>query len=263
MRVFDRIDPHDLKKREWHLWLLVLATLAVFAGAIGLLMYPTVFLNPFVGGIELRKVFFSFCVLSALLLAYLSNRQVVLMRTRDKVFKDQQAKLEAQRELAACLLGSLPDLPLFQARLRAEFQRAALGAQPFSVILGSVKALADSSSADSQLIAMILGALKRRLRRDDLIYLLAPRVFSILLPGVTHENGECIRERMSRAFGEAHAASGASFEMKLLSYPEQTNSLPSFEEAVISFAGVSPPPGGGRASGKTGPQQVGWIKRAS
>lgn len=263
MQVFDRIDPHDLKRREWHLWMLVLATLAVFAGAIVLLMYPTVFLNPLVSGIELRKVFFGFCVLSALLLAYLANRQIVLSRTRDAVFKSQQEKLEAQREVAASLLGSLPDLPLLQARLRAEFKRAALGRQPFSLVLGSLKSSDDTRAADNQLMALILGALKRKLRRDDLIYLLAPRVFCILLPGVTYQNAACVQQRMVRALNDAQAAGGLTFEAELLSYPEQTNSLTRFEETVLKFAGVGAEAHGGHGSAPGEREPPGRVERAS
>jgi hypothetical protein len=45
MHIFDRIDLQGLERREWHLWMLVLATLSVFASAIVPLIYPAVFLN--------------------------------------------------------------------------------------------------------------------------------------------------------------------------------------------------------------------------
>jgi GGDEF domain-containing protein len=242
MQVFDRIDPQDLERREWHLWVLALATLAVFAFAIVLLMYPAIFLNPFgVSVPELRNAFFGFCTLSALLLAYLTNRHIMLARTRGALLKTQAAMLQAQKVVTANFLGSLPDLPLFQARLRAEFKRALLGQQPFSLVLVSVKAAASSLAADNELIAVIVAALKRKLRGDDLIYLLAPRVFCILLPGVTCENASRLRDRMTQALNEARASSGISFDTKLLNYPEQTNSLQGFEEGVRSFVGDGSP----------------------
>jgi GGDEF domain-containing protein len=238
MRVFDRIDPQDLERREWQLWILVLATLAVFACAIVLLMYPAVFLDPLVvSGSELRKAFFGFCLLSILLLAYLANRQVVLVRTRSSVIKNQEARLQAHKDVAAQFLGSLPDLPLFQARLRAEFKRAVVGEQPFSLVLVSVTAAAHSLAADNEVIAIIVGALKRKLRGDDLIYLLAPRVFCILLPGVKGDDASRLCDRMIKALTEARASSGLSFDTKMLNYPEQTNSLQGFEEGVRIFLG--------------------------
>jgi GGDEF domain-containing protein len=240
MRVFDRIDPHDVERREWHLWLLVLATMSVFAVAIVLLAYPSVFLDPLLArGLEARKAFFGFCVLSVLLLAYLANRQLALARIRKGVFKAQEDRLRVQTEVAASLLGSLPDLPLFQARLRAEFQRAALGHQPFSLVLVSVKPAADSPAGDNRVIALMVGAFKRKLRRDDLIYLLAPQIFCILLPGVTCDNASRISERMIAALSDARAASGLTYETKMLNYPEQTKSLQGFEEAVRTFAGIT------------------------
>ncbi len=257
MQVFDRIDPRDLERREWHLWVLVLATLLVFTCAIVLLMYPSVFLTPLiVSGLELRRVFFGFCLLSALLLAYLANRQIVLARARRQVFRNQEAQIQAQSDLAVTLLGSLPDLPLFQARLRAEFQRAALGRQPFSLVLASVQASNDPSAADKRVISLIVGAFKRKLRRDDLIYLLAPQVFCILLPGVTCANAERVRERMKQALTNARTSSEFTFETQMLNYPEQTKSLSGFEEAVRSFAGIRIETQAGRGV-RTGDSAVG------
>ena len=238
MQIFDRIDPRDLERREWHLWMLVLATLAVFATAIILLMYPAIFLNPIVvSGPELRKAFFGFCMLTTLLLAYLTNRQILLARTRRAVLSTQEALLRSQRDVTVNFLGSLPDRPLFQARLRAEFRRAVLGQQPFSLVLVSVKAATNSADADNELVAVIVSALKRKLRGDDLIYLLAARVFCILLPGVTCDNATRLKDRLIQALNDARASCGISYETQLLNFPEQTNTLQGFEEAVRGFAG--------------------------
>jgi GGDEF domain-containing protein len=165
----------------------------------------------------------------------------MLARSRETVLKNQQAMLQAQKDVTANFLASLPDLALFQARLRAEFKQALLGQQPFSLVLVSVKAAANSLAADNELIAVIVAALKRKLLGDDLIYLLAPRVFCILLPGVTCENASSLRDRMTQALNAARASSGLSFETKMLNYPDQTNSLQGFEEAVRSFVGDGSP----------------------
>jgi len=247
MHIFDRIDLQDLERREWHLWMLVLATLLVFASAIVLLMYPTVFLNPLVvSGPILRKAFFGFCALSILLLAYLANRQVLLARARRTVLKDQAAMLRAQKDVTANFLGSLPDLRLFQARVRAEFKRALLGQQPLSLVFVSVEAAGSSLSANNELIAVLVGALKRKLRGDDFIYLLAPRVFCILLPGVTAANASRLRGRMTAGLNEARASSRCSFEIKVLNYPEQAKTVQDIEEAIRPFA----------AAGSTSPSRL-------
>lgn len=68
MRVFDRIDPTMLDRRELHLWLRAITVMLVMATGRALLMYPTVFSEPVVlTGPTLRKTFFGFCVLSILL----------------------------------------------------------------------------------------------------------------------------------------------------------------------------------------------------
>ena len=101
------------------------------------------------------------------------------------------------------------------------------------------------------------------MRRDDLLYLLAPRVFCILLPGVTRQNADLVRVRMAQALSQARDASGLLFETKLLSYPEQTNSLQEFEEGVLSFAGVGAEMHNERASASSGRQPPGRVERAS
>ena len=45
MRIFDRIDPLNLNRRQWELWVLALSVILILTTGLALLMYPTAFSN--------------------------------------------------------------------------------------------------------------------------------------------------------------------------------------------------------------------------
>ena len=85
MQIFDQVDPLALESRERQLWLLALSLLVLFALGIALLIYPAVFSRP----IDLivaspRQIFFGFCAMVVLAVAYLIDRLFHLSRLRHK-----------------------------------------------------------------------------------------------------------------------------------------------------------------------------------
>ena len=85
MQIFDRVDPQELETREWHLWLLALSILFVFALGIALLLYPAAFSRPIALMVTSpREIFFGFCALAILTISYLVDRQLLISRLRKK-----------------------------------------------------------------------------------------------------------------------------------------------------------------------------------
>jgi hypothetical protein len=85
MQIFDRVDPLALESREWHLWLLALSILSLFAVGIALLMYPAVFSSPIALRVASpRETFFGFCAMAVLAISYLVDRQFLISRLRKK-----------------------------------------------------------------------------------------------------------------------------------------------------------------------------------
>jgi hypothetical protein len=85
MLIFDRVDPQELETREWHLWLLALSILFLFAVGIALLMYPAAFSSPIALMVTSpRATFFGFCALAILTIGYLADRQLLISRLRKK-----------------------------------------------------------------------------------------------------------------------------------------------------------------------------------
>lgn len=76
----------------------------------------------------------------------------------------------------------------------------------------------------------------RRLRREDSMYLFAPGVFGVLLPGSTVDAGYRVAERLEEGL---HDASGASdrftSEVRVVNYPDHTETASGMEQALRQF----------------------------
>ena len=83
MRISDRIDPQTLERREFQLSVLSIVVIAVMSVGMAASVYPMVFSQPATPDTETaRKSFYAFCVLSVLMVSYLTNRQIVIRRLR-------------------------------------------------------------------------------------------------------------------------------------------------------------------------------------
>ena len=239
MRMFDQIDPLNLNRRQWELWLLALAVILLLAVGMALLMYPTAFSNDLIvsGGTK-RKLFFGFCALSVLLVGYLLDRQVVINQLRQRVAEEHQQVVEIRHEASVDLLATLPGFDFFRDRLAMEYRRAASTHLPLSLLVVQLKPsphLPDKDEIDTA-FGDAAKALTRKLRAEDSIYHFPPGVFAIVFPGVGTENAYRISRRLTDGL---HDASGAStrflFDVHLINYPEHTSTAREMEEAARSL----------------------------
>ena len=239
MNIFDHIDPRSLDRREFQLWILAITTITVLAGGMALLMYPTVFSEPVVlEGSTLRKVFFGFCGLSILLVAYLLDRHLTMRNLRKQLYEEQMRNIALRHQASNDLLNTVPEFSHFQDRLPMEVRRASSTGQPLSLLI--VRLVSSRELSDQNEVSTAFGdaakAMIRRLRREDSIYLFAPGVFGILLPGAD----SCAAYRVADRLGEGlHDASGASdrftSDVRVINYPEHTETSWGIEQAVRLF----------------------------
>lgn len=236
MKVFDQIDPMTLERRQWHLWLLALTVILILVVGLALLMYPTVFAHPVVlSGPTQRKVFFSFCALSILLLGYLVDRQIVITALRKQLAEEQKRITQVRHEASKDLLATLPGFEHFRDRLTMECRRAISTQQALSLEVVVLKP--SRSLAETKEVLTAFGdaakALIGKLRGEDSMYVFAPGVFCILLPGVDSKNAYRLAERLNEGLGDASGASARfSFDVQVISYPEHATSAREIEEAV-------------------------------
>ena len=239
MRVFDRIDPTTLDRRELHLWLLAITVILVLATGTASLMYPTVFSDPSIlSGPTLRKTFFGFCALSLLLAGYFLDRQLTIHQLRRQLAEEQSRMMQIRHEASAELLESLPGISHFQDRLTMEYRRASNTQQSLSLLVVQLKP--SREPLDAREIATCFGdaakALIRTLRREDSIYQFRPGVLGILLPAVSAADAYRVSDRIA---DRLRAASGASerfsFHIGVVNYPGHVATAREMEKAVVSF----------------------------
>lgn len=239
MRVFDRIDPTNLDRRELQLWLLATVTITVLGAGMALLMYPTVFAQPVVvTGPTMRKMFFGFCGLTILLVAYLLDRHYAMRQLRRRLVEEQERNRALRQQASVDLLDTLPEFSHFQDRLPMELRRAATTEQSLSLLVVHMKAA--RGLTDQNEVSTAFGdaakSMIRRLRREDSIYLLAPQVFGIVLPGASAEAAYRVADRLGEGLSDASGACERfSHEIRVINYPEHTATAWDMEKAVRDF----------------------------
>ena len=245
MRVFDRIDPTTLDRRELHLWLLAITVMVILATGTALLMYPTVFSDPIIlSGPTMRKTFFGFCGLSLLLAGYFLDRHLTIHQLRKQLVEEQRLMMQIRHEASAELLESLPGIGHFQDRLAMEFRRASQTGQSLSLLL--VQLNSSRELRDAREIATSYGdaakALIRTLRREDSLYQFRPGVLGILLPNVTAADAYSVSDRIAdRLRAAAGASERFSFDLRVVNYPEHIATAREMEKAVVSLFPANQP----------------------
>jgi GGDEF domain-containing protein len=239
MRIFDRIDPLSLDRRQWELCMLALTVILILAVGMALLMYPAALSNDLiVSGSTKRKIFFGFCALSVLLVGYFLDRQLVISHLRQRVAEEHKQVVEIRHEASVDLLATLPGFDLFRDHLVMEHRRAASTQLPLSLLVVQLEPapqLPDKDEIDTA-FGDAAKAFIRKLRAEDSIYHLCPGVFAIVLPGMDTGNAYRISSRFTEGL---HDASGVStrflFDLHVFSYPEDASTAREMEEAARCF----------------------------
>ena len=234
MRLFDKIYPNDLDRRELQLTILACSTILVLGAGLALLMYPVVFSH---SSPVLRNAFYGFCGLSALLAMYLVDRQVTILNLRRQLAEDRRRAAETRIEASAELLNAIPNLSSFKDRLAMEYRRAAAAGQVLSVLVVTVNVPDDISSTPHaiSLLSDAAKAISRKLREQDSIYTLRPHCFGTILPGVSRAIAERISGRVADGLSDAAGASNRfSYKINIVNSPENASSAHELQEAVLT-----------------------------
>lgn len=238
MRVFDRIEKQAIDRRDWQLWVLALFVILILAGGSALLMYPTVFEAPeTVSGPTLRRIFFAFCALCLLLVGYLFDRQMLIRQLRRKLAEEERRISSLREQASADLLTTLPGVEHFQDRLAMEFRRATITRGSLSLLMVGLKPAAQLRPGEvSMAYADAAKAIIRKLRGEDSIYLMRSGVFSVILPGVSGNDANRIRDRLVAGLADASGANERlAFEVQIVNYPEHVESARDMERVAITF----------------------------
>lgn len=228
----------DVDRRELHLTLFACSAILVLAFGLALLMYPAVFANQVVRHETPKIAFFGFCGLACLLVAYIVDRQVMIRGLRRQIAMDRIEASEALNRASADLLGTLPNFSTFEDRLSMEFRRAVTAKLNLSVLVIAIKLRSGFSEPSLALSALgdVAKAITRRLREEDSIYNLRQGFIGVILPGVNHITAKKVSARLVEGLLDTAGANDRfSFDVKSVSYPEQTSSAHDLELAVCGF----------------------------
>ena len=234
MDLFKKFNPKTLDRRHWQLSMLWLGMILVLIAGMALLMYPAVF-----GGPTTRTLFFGFCALCVLVVAYLLDRQYVVYRLRKNLVEQQAQVACLRQEASANSLGTMPGFSRFQDRLTMGFRRAAQIGEPLSLVLVRLKPSPTSDSPQKISIALTDAArvLIRKLRTDDSIYLLSPSVFGIVLPNTCRTDMDRVVDRVAEGLNDASGSGNTfSFDIQVVNYPEQVSTASEMERIADDFS---------------------------
>lgn len=211
-----------LERQDWHLW--ILAVLLMFVLGVSLLsfMFPSVFWltrQAEMGTPE--RAFFGFCLLLALTLVYMLQRQATVRRLKRSLYQAQVAASEAEQQVHLVSLTSLPELNQFRDSLAMEYRRATHASESLSVIL------LQPGEASEDKLGRIAHFLRLMLRPHETLFRVSPQRFGLILPLMRAADAEAfanqITERLRRAMPEEQ------IDSTVLVYPEQAGSLTELE----------------------------------
>ena len=211
-----------LERQDWHLW--ILAVLLMFVLGISLLsfMFPSVFWLSRQTDISTpQKAFFGFCLLLALTLVYMLQRQAAVRQLKRSLYQAQVARSEAEQQVHLVSLTSLPELHQFRDSLAMEYRRASHAEESLSVILLDL----DDKSEDN--LGRMVHLLRLLLRPHETLFRLSPQRFGLILPIMRAADAEAfasqIVDRLRRSMP------GKQVTSTVLVYPEQAGSLTELE----------------------------------
>jgi hypothetical protein len=244
VRVFDHVESVEIDRREIHLRLLALVVICILAVGLALMMYPTVFAKPMtLSGGTFRVVFFGFCTLSVLLIAYLVDRHVLINSLRGRIAVREKAAQLMKQEASKDFLASLHGIDTFTDRLAMEFRRASSAEQPLSLLAIMVKVQAEICNAtETAVVYADAGrALLRRIRGEDAFFLLESGVFGILLPRISTHNAEVMKEGFEEGLRDAAGlVPRFDFKAQLINYPDQVSSVHEIIDTIHPLFNLSP-----------------------
>jgi len=239
MEVFDGVSQQTLDRRDRQLSILAIVMVVILGAGMALLMYPTVFGKSAVIPVApSRELFYGFCVLWILMVAYLVNRMFVVQNLRASLWEEREQLAHVLKESSAELLGTLMGFSHFQDRLTMDFRRAAQTNEPLSLLVVRIKPSKMFAQGPQAEVALGDAAkvLSRKLRTEDSLYRLSSDVFGIVLPGAPEAMAQQAANRLTEGLTDASGASNRfTADIKVINYPDHTSSASEMERRAATL----------------------------
>jgi GGDEF domain-containing protein len=239
MDVFDKVNRKTLDRHDQQLSILALIMVVILGAGMALLMYPMVFgKTAMIQVAPSRTLFYAFCVLCLLMVAYLIDRMFVVRNLRTTLIEEREQLAQVLQQSSAELLGTLMGFSHFQDRLAMNFRRATQASEPLSLLLVHIKPSKMFARGPQAQVALGDAAkvLSRKLRGEDSLYRLSSELFGIMLPGATNEAARQTADRLSEGLADASGASNRyTTDIQVVSYPDHVNSASEMERRAAAM----------------------------
>lgn len=216
-----------LDRLDWHLW--VLATLLIFVLGASLLsfMFPSAFWSGEQPVVERsQRAFFGFCVLLALVLVYLLQRQATVRQLKRQLFEAQAVTAEAKRETTIQAFQTLPTLSQFQDTLAMEYRRASTSGAHLAVLLLT------APNAFLETLGHMASLLRSLLRQGESLYRISDKSLGIILPGMPLSQAAGFAAQAEERIGIPKG----ELVITLTAYPEESGTLTELEQRLRGHA---------------------------
>jgi hypothetical protein len=224
----EELNWESVDRLDWHLWILAISLLFVLgAGLLGF-MFPTVFWF----GRDLpiaapQRAFFAFCLLLALVLVYLMQRQAAVRRLKRKLYEAQIALRTAEQQTSVQVFLALPERPQFRDALAMEFRRASSSDGHLSVVVFRL------GKDSRQQISVLVSALRTLLRRGESMYRIGEQGIAVILPSTPLATAVSFDAQVEHFAGIPKE----DLQTRVTSYPEEVSSLTELEGKMTSEDG--------------------------
>ena len=241
MHIFDEIRVQNLESRQLQLTMLASMTIAVLATGVAILMYPAIFSQDIlVSRQTFRFAFYGFCILSALLVGYLWDRQITIRRLTQQVQSEQQRS--GSLRLRACndLLNTIQGSVGFHEHFSAHGRQAGAGTKlaPLSVAVVRLypTAMVSDKTEERAAFGDAAQVIHRRLRPTDAMFMLSSGVFGVILPGMDKLSAQRLAASLDLGLQDAAGVdSRFTADIQVLNSADNGNSSQGLEHAVSSL----------------------------
>ena len=212
----------NLERQDWHLWIMAILLLFVLGISLLSFMFPTVFwLGREVSVTAPQRAFFGFCVLLALTLVYMLQRQATIRRLKRSLYLAEGAATEAEQEVRLISLTSLPEVSQFRDSLAMEYRRASHAGDHLSVILF------DLPGASTQRLGQAAYLLRQALRSHETLFRISAQRFGLIFPAMRSADATAFAAQLIERV--RHALPGEEITSTVIVYPDQAGTLTELE----------------------------------
>ena len=205
---------------DWHLWILSIFLICVLGLSLLTFMFPTVFWVGKAPEASLpQRAFVGFCVLLALVLVYLIQRQATVRQLKRQLFAAQAAVAAVERGAAIQAVAGLPDTEQFRDTLAMVYRRCSSSGAHLAI------AVFAAPTATSETLGRMVYSMRPMLRRGESLYRISDKAVGVILPGMQLNDATSFAAQVEEVSGFPKG----NLEFAITAYPEESESLAELE----------------------------------